>query len=87
MTHRTTFALDKATAQRLKRLAKRWQVSQAEVVRRALAETEQAVAARDKPDPVAMLRRLHEKGGGIDPQRAEKWIAEIREDRKRWRGK
>lgn len=84
MTHRTTFALDKATAQRLKRLAVRWQVSQAEVVRRSVEQAEKQTAT-EKPDPIAMLRRLHESGGGIDPVRAEKWIAEIREDRKRWR--
>lgn len=86
MIHRTTFALDKTTARRLKRLAVRWRVSQAEVVRRSLEQAEKG-AAPDKPDPVAMLRRLHENGGGIDPQRAKKWLAEIREDRKHWRSK
>jgi len=42
MTHRTTFALDEDTAQRLKRLARLWSVAQADVVRRAvdLAEKE-----------------------------------------------
>jgi len=40
MTHRTTFALDEATAQRLKRLAIRWNVSQAEVVRRSVEQAE-----------------------------------------------
>ncbi len=85
MTHRTTFALDDATAQRLKRLAIRWNVSQAEVVRRAVAHSEQAEEP-SKPDPISMLRRLHESGGGIDPARAEKWMAEIRENRKHWRG-
>lgn len=85
MTHRTTFALDDTTAQRLKRLAARWQVSQAEVVRRSVEEAEKA-ASLEKPDPIALLRELHAKGGGIDPVRAEKWIAEIQEDRKHWRG-
>ncbi len=84
MTHRTTFALDKTTAQRLKRLAARWQVSQAEVVRRSVEQAEKQTVT-EKPDPIAMLSRLHESSGGIDPVRAEKWIAEIREDRKRWR--
>ena len=40
MTHRTTFALDETTAQRLRRLAKRWNVSQAEVVRRSVEQAE-----------------------------------------------
>lgn len=85
MTHRTTFALDDASATRLKRLATRWQISQAEVVRRSLEQAEKSIEA-EKPDPISMLRRLHESGGGIDPARAEKWMAEIRENRKHWRG-
>ena len=40
MIHRTTFALDSDTVRRLKKLASRWQVSQAEVVRRALSQAE-----------------------------------------------
>ena len=84
MTHRTTFALDGTTAQRLKRLAARWQVSQAEVVRRSVAQAEMQLDA-GKPDPVAMLQRLHESGGGIDPGKADLWLAEIRADRKHWR--
>ena len=86
MTHRTTFALDEATAQRLKRLAARLRISQAEVVRRSLEQTEKSMEA-ERPDPIKMLRRLHESGGGIDPSKAETWIAEIRENRKHWRGK
>jgi predicted transcriptional regulator len=85
MTHRTTFALDDATALRLKRLAARWGVSQAEVVRRSLEQAEKSIEA-DKPDPIGMLQRLHESGGGIDSARAAKWVAENRENRKHWRG-
>lgn len=84
MTHRTTFALDKATALRLKRMAARWQVSQAEVVRRSLKKAEQA-ADSQKPDAVGMLQRLHEKGGGLDREKADAYLAEVHEDRKRWR--
>jgi hypothetical protein len=84
MTHRTTFSLDEATAARLKRLAVRWQVSQAEVVRRALAEAEARPA---KADPIAMLNELHASGRGLDPAAAEAYLAEVREDRKRWRDK
>ena len=86
MTHRTTFALDKATASRLKRLAARWRVSQAEVVRRSLEQAEQ-LDKPQKPDPVALLRQLHEQGEGLNPAKAEAYLAEVREDRKRWRGR
>ena len=85
MTHRTTFALDQTTAKRLKRLAARWQVSQAEVVRRSVEQAEKA-AAPERPDPAAMLRELFAKGGGLDPEKGSAYIAEVYEDRKHWRG-
>ena len=84
MTHRTSFALDERTAQRIKRLATRWNVSQAEVVRRSVERTDEAEAAA-KTDPIEMLKQLHARGGGIDKVRADQWIKEIYEDRKRWR--
>lgn len=86
MTHRTTFALDSLTAHRLKRLASLWQVSQAEVVRRALAQADERAIPR-KPDPIAMLKELHAAGQGLDPMRARAYLAQVREDRKNWRGK
>lgn len=54
MTHRTTFALDEATAQRLKNLAARWEVSQAEVVRRSVAQAERQLTT----SPGDIERRL-----------------------------
>ena len=53
MTYRTTFALDEATAQRLKRLAASWNVSQAEVVRRSVERAE-----RDLSDSAATAQRI-----------------------------
>ncbi|MGH8564629.1 MAG: hypothetical protein ACREXW_11305 [Gammaproteobacteria bacterium] len=53
MTERTTLTFDKETRQRLQTLAARWQVSQAEVVRRAVARAEEA--ERMSSDPVAEL--------------------------------
>ena len=84
MTHRTTFALDAATARRLRQLAKLWKVSQAEVVRRSVERSEQTVQSA-KHDPVSLLRELHAKGGGIGKAQADRWIAETYEDRKNWR--
>ena len=83
MTHRTTFALDETTAQRIRNLAALWEVSQAEVVRRAvlLAQT-----PTPKADPVAMLRELHRDGGGLTAAAADSYLTEIREDRRQWRG-
>lgn len=83
MTHRTTFALDDATVMRIRRLAAQWQVSQAEVIRRAVASTDAAA----HPDPVAMLAELHRSGGGLTEAEASTYLSTVREDRKRWRGK
>jgi predicted transcriptional regulator len=85
MTCRTTFALDDKTIQRLKHLAARWRVSQAEVVRRAVAQA----AAQPEPqvsDPVATLQHLQESGLGLDSKKAEAYLAQVYADRKRWRG-
>ena len=85
MTHRTTFALDEATAQRLKRLAARWNVSQAEVVRRSVEQAENPKQA-EPPDPGTLLRALFASGGGLDLEKGDAYIAEVYADRKHWRG-
>jgi len=83
MTHRTTFALDRETAARLKRLARRWQVSQAEVVRRAVAQAESS--SEPSSDPVTMLQDLHASGEGLAPEVASAYLDEVRQARRRWR--
>ena len=84
MTHRTTFALDEKTAQRLKSLSSKWHVSQAEVVRRSLEQAETADTSAQK-DPEALLQRLHEAGGGLAAEEAAAYMEQVREDRKQWR--
>jgi predicted transcriptional regulator len=87
MIYRTTFALDVKTIRRLKNLASHWKVSQAEVLRRALADAEARVRSEsDKPNPAALLRNLFASGKGLDPEKAGAYIAEVYEDRKHWRG-
>lgn len=84
MTHRTTFALDESTARRLRRLSKLWQVSQAEVVRRAVADAESAVG-NPGHDPIGLLEQLHASGQGLSPETADAYLREVREARQRWR--
>jgi len=60
MTERTTLTFDKETRQRLQTLAARWQLSQADVVRRALARAEEA--ERTASDPVVELLAFHAQG-------------------------
>jgi hypothetical protein len=84
MTHRTTFALDEGTNQRIKSLAKLWNVSQAEAVRRAVTLAGTPAA---KADPVALLEQLDRTEGGFSAKTAKAYLAEVRQDRKTWRGK
>ncbi len=83
MTHRTTFALDSDTVRRLKMLALRWQVSQAEVVRRALSQAESLPGTR-QPDVLARLKSYH-AGATLDAASADAYLAQARADRKQWR--
>lgn len=84
MTVRTTFAFDPLTIGRIKDLADRWQVSQAEAVRRAVAvAAEQSVNA---VNPVEALAAYHAQGGMV-AEEANAYLAEVRENRADWRGK
>ena len=85
MTYRTTFALDKETRRRLKKLSDQWDVSQAEVVRRALSQAEK-MEGIDTTDAVTVLKDLYASGKGIAREAGEKYIAEVRTARKHWRG-
>ncbi len=84
MTHRTTFALDEATALRLKRLAARWEVSQAEVVRRSVEQAERQLTA----SPIEIERRLEtarQLRGSLGKRKVDiaAWIATAHDSRRR----
>jgi Arc/MetJ-type ribon-helix-helix transcriptional regulator len=74
MTERITLTFDKETRQRLQTLVARWRVSQAEVVRRAVARAEEA--ERMASDPVADLLPFHAQGG-LDAG----YLEQLQEDR------
>jgi predicted transcriptional regulator len=82
MTHRCTFSLDKGTTQRIRKLAEQWNVSQAEVIRRAVARAEAAAALADAS---AQLTQLFESGGGLAAAEAHAYLREADADRKAWR--
>jgi hypothetical protein len=81
MTHRTTYALDEPTVTRIRALAAQWGVSQAEVIRRVVAQAE----APPKPDPVAMLDALFAAGDGVTSEVAQDYLVEARHARRAWR--
>jgi predicted transcriptional regulator len=82
MEHRTTFTLDETTIRRLKELAQRWRVSQAEVVRRAVAQAEaDFYRARG-----ALGERLrgYQAAGTLGAAAANRYLEEVAEQRADW---
>lgn len=82
MDHRTSFALDELSIQRLKKLSSLWQVSQAEVVRRLLQQAE-SVAANQSSAKLRSLNNYHSQGG-LAADKAAAWLAEVAEQRQDW---
>ncbi|MFP4377234.1 MAG: ribbon-helix-helix protein, CopG family [Spirochaetales bacterium] len=80
--HRTSFALDHATVERLQRLARRWNVSQAEVVRRAVrAAADQADA---EGESVAERLDRYRTANGLGSEEADAYLSRVREERADW---
>lgn len=79
---RTSFALDGETIRLLQRLSGQWNVSQAEVVRRAV----RLAAEKERSDPGRLLERLTEyrNQGRIEPEEAERYLGEVAAERAGW---
>ncbi len=82
MEHRTTFALDEVTIQKMRHLAKNWKVSQAEVVRRAIEQADRQ-AEREKTQIIDRLAAYHQQGSLSAPQ-AQAYLEEVAENRAEW---
>lgn len=80
--HRTSFALDEETTDRLRRLAQRWAVSQAEVVRRAVKLASDQAAA--EADSVQERLDAYRKSSRIARREADDYLAQVNEERERW---
>lgn len=78
---RTSMALDDFTIQALKDLSERWNISKAEVIRRAVRQLKQQAEKEDqKPSPLEALQWL-QQGGGLVAEEAEAFRTEIKEGR------
>jgi hypothetical protein len=80
MTVRSTFALDRETVDSLDRLARRWDVSKSEALRRVVnvaSAVEDIDASSDALHALDELQRIL----GLDEERAEAWIRRIRHER------
>lgn len=83
--YRTTFALDEVSRRRILRLSKKWQVSQAEVIRRSLEKVETMEDAINA-DPLALLDSLAANGQLMSREDASAYLKENQENRREWRG-
>jgi hypothetical protein len=78
---RTSVSLDTGTLEVLDRLAARWGVSKAEVMRRAIRLVQQEVEAEDKrPSPLEALEWL-QGGAGLSVAEGENFKAEVEAER------
>jgi predicted transcriptional regulator len=77
---KSTFSLDATTVERLNRLARRWQVSKTEVLRRAVAGASEAVDAT-VAQRVAALDQLE---CWVEEQKidTDKWLETIKDGRR-----
>ncbi|TVQ24995.1 MAG: hypothetical protein EA383_09575 [Spirochaetaceae bacterium] len=79
---RTSFALDSETIELVQFLASQWQVSQAEVVRRAV----RIAAAEDQANTTSLQERLADfwDAGGVCAEQAEQYLSEVYSARQSW---
>lgn len=75
-TVKSTYVLDLESIEALERLAREWQVSKSEVLRRVLKQA----AAGPAPDRVSLFRQLQESAG-LSASRAERWVSAVRAER------
>ena len=79
---RTSMSLDSATLQTMDALAKRWSVSKAEVMRRAVRRLkEEAEQESRKPTPLQALEWL-QGGGGLSLKEGEEFKKAVEAERK-----
>ena len=82
MNKRTTFSLDEGTVESIRKLAALFRISQAEVVRRAIALSERE-AYKEQTDALDRLNAYHEQGG-IAAEQVEEYLGQVQEDRSSW---
>ncbi len=84
MTIRSTFALDPETVASLDRLARCWEVSKSEALRRVVKAGSAVEEIDDASDALAALDDLQQLLG-LDEEKAEAWIHQIRAERQAFR--
>jgi predicted transcriptional regulator len=78
-TIRSTYALDEETVRRLEGLAREWNVSKSEALRRAIRAADDSASSEDRLAALdALQASMH-----LSARRAESWARNVREERRR----
>jgi len=80
-TSKVTYSLKPETVDRVQELARAWGIPKSEVVRRAV-ESLDADAAPRKETPLEILERIEREGTGIPKTAADKFLREVRRERR-----
>ncbi len=80
LTIRSTFALDQETVAALDRLARRWEMSKSEVLRRIVDAAARVEEVDSAADALAALDEVQTRLA-LTEEQAKAWIAEIRAER------
>ncbi len=78
---KTTYALDLETVRALEELARRWDVSKSEALRRAIRASASPAHAAAPAEPIRALDRLQE-AVRLAPRDAARWSASVRAERR-----
>ena len=79
---RTSMALDAFTVRAMDELSRKWSISKAEVVRRAVRQLKEKADQEERlPSPLEALEWL-QSGGGLVAEDAARFRSEVEEERK-----
>jgi hypothetical protein len=78
---RSTYSLDLETMRRIENLARRWDVSKSEVLRRALRMADDQSAGAER---LTLFRELQRRAN-LNSEQVDAWVAEVRAERDAWR--
>lgn len=83
-TNKVTYSLKPQTVDRVQELATAWGIPKSEVIRRAV-ESLDAKSIPRKETPLEILERIQREGTGISAAAADKFMREVRRERRAWR--
>jgi Arc/MetJ-type ribon-helix-helix transcriptional regulator len=80
-TSKVTYSLKPQTVDRVQELATAWGIPKSEVIRRAV-ESLEAKSVPRKETPLEIFERIQREGTGISASAAEKFMREVRRERR-----